>query len=239
MNNIAIIIPTYKENENIFRLVKKIKNILPKSFIYIVDDTPSNNLIKKKLKKNINFFYRNQKLGRGSAVIYGLKKAILKKNIDIFIEMDADFSHNPKELNKKIFFFKKNKLDLLIASRYMRKSKIIHWPYSRKVFSFLANFITKQLLRVPVSDYTNGFRIYSRKSARVIINECGKVGDGFIILSEILFKIYSHNLKISELPTTFINRERGESTLNFSLILSSLIGLIKLFFMKFFKNNKF
>ena len=149
--------------------------------------------------------------------------------------MDADFSHNPTELKKKINFFKKNKLDLLIASRYISKSRIINWPYSRKILSFLANFIAKQLLRVPVTDYTNGFRIYSKKSAQVIINECGKIGDGFIILSEILFKIYSHKLKILELPTTFINRKRGESSLNFSLILSSVIGLVKLTFIKFFK----
>jgi len=235
MSNIAIIIPAYKENENIFRLIKKIKSIVPESYIYIVDDSPKKNLIKKKLKNNINFFYRNKKLGRGSAVIYGLKKAILKKNINIFIEMDADFSHNPTELKKKINFFKKNKLDLLIASRYISKSRIINWPYSRKILSFLANFIAKQLLRVPVTDYTNGFRIYSKKSAQVIINECGKIGDGFIILSEILFKIYSHNLKISELPTIFVNRKRGESSLNFSLILFSFFGLIKLIFIKFFK----
>jgi dolichol-phosphate mannosyltransferase len=235
MSNIAIIIPAYKENENIFRLIKKIKNIIPKSYIYIVDDSPKKNLIKKKLNNNINFFYRNKKLGRGSAVIYGLKKAILKKNINIFIEMDADFSHNPAELKKKINFFKKNKLDLLIASRYISKSRIINWPYSRKILSFSANFVAKKLLSVPVTDYTNGFRIYSKKSAQVIINECGKIGDGFIILSEILFKIYSHNLKISELPTVFVNRKRGESSLNFSLILFSFIGLIKLFFIKFFK----
>ena len=235
MSNIAIIIPAYKENENIFRLIKKIKSIIPESYIYIVDDSPKKKLIKKKLKNNINFFYRNKKLGRGSAVIYGLKKAILKKNINIFIEMDADFSHNPTELKKKINFFKKNKLDLLIASRYISKSRIINWPYSRKILSFLANFIAKQLLRVPVTDYTNGFRIYSKKSAQVIINECGKIGDGFIILSEILFKIYSHNLKISELPTIFVNRKRGESSLNFSLILFSFFGLIKLIFIKFFK----
>jgi dolichol-phosphate mannosyltransferase len=235
MSNIAIIIPAYKENENIFRLIKKIKSIVPESYIYIVDDSPKKNLIKKKLKNNINFFYRNKKLGRGSAVIYGLKKAILKKNINIFIEMDADFSHNPTELKKKINFFKKNKLDLLIASRYISKSRIINWPYSRKILSFLANFIAKQLLRVPVTDYTNGFRIYSKKSAQVIINECGKIGDGFIILSEILFKIYSHNLKISELPTIFVNRKKGESSLNFSLILFSFFGLIKLIFIKFFK----
>lgn len=235
MSNIAIIIPSYKENENIFRLIKKIKNIIPKSYIYIVDDSPKKNLIKKKFNNNINFFYRNKKLGRGSAVIYGLKKAILKKNINIFIEMDADFSHNPTELKKKINFFKKNKLDLLIASRYISKSRIINWSFSRKIISFLANFIAKQLLSVPVTDYTNGFRIYSKKSTQVIINECGKIGDGFIILSEILFQIYSHNLKISELPTIFVNRKRGESSLNFSLILFSFIGLIKLFFIKFFK----
>ena len=75
-----------------------------------------------------------KKSGRGSAVIAGFKAAY-KKNYDLFIEMDADFSHNPKELKRNIKYFNKNSLDMLISSRYLKESKIINWPISRQIFS--------------------------------------------------------------------------------------------------------
>ena len=114
----------------------------------------------------------------------------------------------------------------------MPQSKIINWSISRKVFSFLSNFIARILLKISVSDYTNGFRIYSRKSAILIVKKCGNIGDGFIVLSEILLTIDSNGLKIGEVPTIFINRKRGESSVNLSLIVQSLIGLIKLYLIK-------
>ena len=106
MKNISIIIPTYKEKENIFKLTKKILNLYPNVTIFVIDDTKNLNL-KNKFKNNkIKYFLRKNKRGRGSAVIYGLKKSLKNKSNNIFIEMDADFSHNPKELKKKnrIFF---------------------------------------------------------------------------------------------------------------------------------------
>ena len=110
-------------------------------------------------------FHRKKKSGRGSAVIYGLKKAFKDNQNKIFIEMDADFSHNPQEIPKKINYFNKKKLDLLISSRYLKQSKILNWSLSRRIFSLASNFLAKNLLRVKVSDYTNGFRIYSKRSA--------------------------------------------------------------------------
>ena len=146
--------------------------------------------------------------------------------------MDADFSHDPRELNEKINFFKRYELDMLIASRYTKNSKIINWNIFRRTFSLLSNFLAKWLLKIPCTDYTNGFRFYSRRAAEKVVNECGKIGDGFIVLSEILVVIHSNNYKIDELSTIFVNRKRGQSSVSLKLIVLSLFGLIKLYYLK-------
>ena len=232
MSNIAIVIPTYKEKDNIFKLTNKILKLHPKTRIYVVDDTKDENLKKYFKSKKIKYFLRKKQKGRGSAVLYGLKKSLKNTTSKIFIEMDADFSHDPKELKSKILFFKKRNLDLLIASRYLKKSKIINWSLQRLLFSKLSNILARYLLNVGVTDYTNGYRIYSRRSVKLITKKCGKIGDGFIVLSEILLMIKLNNFKIHELPTIFINRKRGQSSVNFKLIIQSLVGLIKLYFIK-------
>ena len=232
MRNISIIIPTYKEKENIFKLTKKILSLYPKATIFIVDDTENLNLKKRFKSKRIKYFLRKNKKGRGSAVLYGLKKSLQNSTSKIFIEMDADFSHDPNELKSKILFFKKRNLDLLISSRYLTKSKIINWSFQRLLFSKLSNLLAGALLNVGVTDYTNGYRIYSRRSVKLITKKCGKIGDGFIVLSEILLMIKLNNFKINELPTIFVNRKRGQSSVNFKLIIQSLFGLIKLYFIK-------
>ena len=234
MKNIAIIIPTYNELENIDKLVKEINKNVPKNSIYIIDDSKEDSIGKliKKNKIKVKYFHRKKKSGRGSAVMYGLKKAIKKKTNNIFIEMDADFSHNPKELKKNIKIFYKKKIDLLIGSRYLKNSKIVNWGLSRRIFSKLSNFLAKNLLNIPLQDFTNGFRIYSKRSVKKIIKKCGNIGDGFIILSEIIVVLHNNFYKIHEVPSKFVNRERGESSVNLSLIIASFFGLLKLFIIK-------
>ena len=122
---IGIIIPTFREKENILKLSKKLIRLHPNCKIFIVDDTKEYNLEKYFVnKKKIIYIYRKNKKGRGSAVIEGFKKAFSIKKIKIFVEMDADFSHKPEELKNNIIKFKKMNLDLLIASRYLKNSKI-------------------------------------------------------------------------------------------------------------------
>jgi dolichol-phosphate mannosyltransferase len=229
-SHITIVIPAYNESENIKNLIKKIRQNI-KCQIIIVDDSNdilTKNILKNK-KSNIIYIKRNKKLGRGSAVLKGLKNALKKKNVKIFIEMDADLSHPPSELRRNIKFFNDKNLDLLIGSRYLEKSQIINWPVSRKIFSKLANYLARFLLKIPCTDYTNGYRIYSRSAAKKIVQKCGKIGDGFIILSEILLVLYKNNFKIGEIKTKFVNRSRGESSANLKLIIASLVGLIKIF----------
>lgn len=231
--NIAVIIPAFNEQENLFKLTTLIKKYI-NSKIIIVDDSISNETEKIIKKKKINCYYfrRNKKLGRGSAVLYGLKKALKLKKINLFIEMDADLSHSPQELKRNLNYFIYNNLDLLISSRYLRGSKIINWPVSRKIFSRISNLLARFLLGIPITDYTNGFRIYSRRAAKIVIKKSGKIGDGFIILSEILLIIYNQNFKIGEINSKFINRVRGESSVNIKLIIEAFFGLIKLYLLK-------
>ena len=195
--NTAIIVPAYKEFDNIEKLVNSILKVLKKPLIIIVDDSPDNKT-EEKLKKfeNILYIYRGCKLGRGSAVIEGMKKLINKIEIEQIIEMDADLSHDPNELNRNLSIFEKNNLDLLISSRYLAESKIINWSIQRRVFSLLANKLAKSILKIPITDYTNGYRIYSKKAVRHTVNNCGKIGDGFIMLSEILVQLYYRKFKI-------------------------------------------
>ena len=216
-----IVIPTYKEKKNIFFLTKKILKIFPKVNIYIVDDTENISLKKHFKNKRIKYFLRKNKKGRGSAVLYGFSKSLTNKSNKIFVEMDADFSHNPKELKRNISFFKKKNLDLLISSRYMENSKIVNWSIQRLLFSKLSNFLARVLLKAGV---------------KLITKNCGKIGDGFIVLSEILLVIKMNNFKINEVPTVFINRKRGESSVNLKLILESFFGLLHLFLIKIKKN---
>ena len=231
---IGIVIPAYNEESNIINISKAIKKKVKNSSIIIVDDSFHNktsNLIKKK-KLKVNYIHRKKKLGRGSAVLFGLKKLLKDKSIEIFIELDADFSHSPEELPRNIKYFKKKSLDLLIGSRYLRKSKIANWGLSRRIFSSLANRLASSLLKIPINDLTNGYRIYSKKAVKRIVKNCGNIGDGFIILSEILVELYLNRLKIDEIESHFVNRQRGESSVNFRLIIESLFGLIKLYINK-------
>ena len=231
--NISIVVPTFKEKANIKKLVNLIKSEIEVSKIVIVDDSPDEG-IKDEINDfdDVEYIYRGEKLGRGSAVIEGLSFSQKKFNTEIFIEMDADLSHDPKELKENLKLFKKNNCDLLISSRYLKESKIINWSIQRKIFSFLANLLAKLLLNIPITDYTNGYRIYSKNAAQHIIKNCGNIGDGFIILSEILVELYYNNFKIGETSSKFENRVRGESSVNLNEIIRSLIGLMKIYKLK-------
>jgi dolichol-phosphate mannosyltransferase len=227
---IGFVLPCYNEFENIFILINQIKKIFDNHQIIVIDDSSTNEIKQKIVKyKNVKYFKRKKKSGRGSAVIYGMRKMLKEKNISHIVEMDTDLSSHPRELIRNLKFFNKEKLDLLIMSRYLHGSKIINWPLRRRIFSFLSNKLAYFLLRVKVSDYTMGYRVYSKKAVEYVVKNCGKVGDGFIVLSEILAELNHANFKINDIRTTFTNREKGSSSVNIKLIYQSLIGIFKIY----------
>lgn len=233
--NKFIIIPCYREYENINIILDKIAKCNLIDFTVVIVDDSEDSFEKKIKNQSFRTIYLNRKKkgGRGSAVIFGIKH-ILKLNFDIefIIEMDADLSHNPEELSYNIDYFKKHNLDLLISSRYKKNSQIRNWSLNRKILSNLSNKLTKFLLRVPVSDYTNGYRIYSFKAANFVTDNCGKIGDGYIVLSEILMQLYYNGFKVDEVSTIFVNRVKGVSNVTIKEILTSLLGLFKIWRIK-------
>ena len=229
MNNLLIIIPAYNEGKNLIELLKKIRSENENWSIIIVDDSESfetNKLIENYKEKKIYYIKRNLKMGRGSAVRFGFEYS--KKNkFDYILEMDADLSHNPSEIKLLLNKLISKKYDLVIGSRYLKNSKIIGWPIKRRIFSKLSNFLAKFLFGFGLTDYTNGFRVYSADA----INELIKYpieNNGFMYLTETFTILKKKNFKISEQATVFINRKKGSSTLRLSEILRSLVGIIKL-----------
>ncbi len=230
---VSIIIPAYNEKKNVISLARDVINKIENVEVIIVDDSKEDNISTYLEKMNkVKYIFRGKKLGRGSAIIEGIKYLIKNTDTKIFVEMDADYSHDPNELKNNLKLFKEGKYDLLISSRYLSDSKIVNWPITRRIFSFLANSLATFLLRVPVSDYTNGFRIYSDNAANHIAFNCGKIGEGFIILSEILVELYYNGFKVGETSSKFVNRVRGESSVNLREIFNSFLGLIRIYNLK-------
>lgn len=227
---IIIAVPAYNESENITELLAQLEQKIFISKIYVVDDSPNDLtsvLFRHNLFPKTSYIKRNSKLGRGSAVLNVMQR-ITTDDFKYLIEMDADFSHQPNEIANLIAIAETESANLVIASRYIDGSSIINWPLSRRIFSRLANKLAKIILKAPVNDYTNGFRIYTKDAVELIVNKCGNIGGGFILLSEIIMVLNNSGFKIVETNTTFVNRIRGESSLTISEIRKSLVGLYKL-----------
>lgn len=238
-HEVAIIIPTYNEKENIKKTIGLIKTVIPSALIYVVDDNSpdkTSELVKEMAKKknsNIFLIVREKKNGRGGAVLEGMRKAIKNKKTKYFVEMDADLSHSPKQI-PRILGKRKNGI-VVIGSRYIKGSKIVDWPIKRIVLSNLANRYISQILQMDVHDFTGGFRCYPRKAVKIILNS-GIKQKGFIALSEILYLLSKHGFRFIEVPITFKDRTKGVSNATTSEVLKSLLAVIQIRFDK--QNNK-
>ena len=229
-NSFSIVIPTYNEKENLIILIPELKKLYPDSYIFIVDDNSRDGTAK--LISNYSYKYkkvflisRKGKLGRGSAVIDGLKKALLIGQTDYYLEMDADFSHDPNEIKRLLD--KNNPGTLIIGSRYVEGSKIINWPQIRKSLSKLANIYIRTILKIPLNDFTNGFRLYPKKAAEIIV-KTNPSDKGYTTLSETAYILFLHQFNFIEVPTTFVNRKVGKSKISVTEYLQSLLSIIKI-----------
>lgn len=231
-SHIAIIIPTINESENIPILLRGIFQNLPDAYVVIVDDSGEKEHKKlqqkiKKQKMNILLLKRTKKSGRGSAVLYGMKEALKNKQIQYFFEMDADLAHDPKELH---IFLGKEKADLVIGSRYLSKSVIMDWPIRRLFLSKLINTFLSLWLDLRLSDYTNGYRLYSRKAVTFLLGQ-HLYEKGFIALSEVAYVLKKNKFTIKEVPITFTDRKYGKSNADIKELISSLKGALRIRFL--------
>lgn len=227
---VAIVVPSYNEKNNIESLIKKIIKNIPEGLIYIVDDSSpdkTKDLVKKLMKKNkrLNLIIRKTKSGRGGAVLEGFKAAFKNPKIKYFIEMDADLSHSPDEINNLLSYASTD--TVVVGSRYVKGSKILNWPLHRRVLSKFANLYIKVLLGIKINDFTNGFRCYPRNAVK-ILQESTINHKGFIALSEMAYILFLKKIRFQEVPITFEDRESGNSNATMAEVIKSLIAVVEI-----------
>lgn len=231
----TIIIPTYNEKENIVQLINDIFLLhIPDLKIIVVDDNSPDKTADavaqvQTVYPDLYLVRRNGKLGIGSAYIAGFKKA-LALNSDFIIEMDADFSHDPKDLPRLISACENN-ADLAIGSRKIKGGKIIGWNLKRHLMSNGAMFFARLLLGLKTKDITAGFRCF-RRSVLEKINIDTIKSNGYAFQEELLYRTEKSGFTINEIPVTFKDREFGKSKLGKKEIKEFFIIIFKLKFKK-------
>lgn len=220
-NEIGIVLPTYCEAANIGRIVEELEGLGLNTSILVIDDSSydgTSNVVRNLQKKhdNILLFTRPQKSGLGTAITDGFKIFLsLKKPPKYLITMDADYSHNPKDIRRLIAPLK-NGCDLIIGSRYCEGGATIDWGIIRLAISKVANFLASFLIGEKIHDYTSGMRCYSTKLVRSIINDLHS--ETYEIQIETIRQSHLRKFKIGEVPITFANRKKGKSKLSFNEI---------------------
>jgi len=223
---IIVIIPTYNEKENINQIISAVLSQHEAIEILIVDDNSPDdtaNMVRELQKENakIHLLQRAGKLGLGSAYREGYLLA-LEKGADYIVQMDADFSHNPKYLLDMIE--QKDNSDVIIGSRYIKGISVLNWPLRRILLSYFANQYAKIITGVKVEDLTAGFKFISRKALeRVDLTKVKSNGYGFQI--EMNYAFHSTGSTISETPILFMDREHGVSKMNKEIIIEALLGV--------------
>lgn len=217
-----VIIPTYNESGNIQRMLKKLLKLEEEVDVLIVDDgSPDGtaNLVKETMEDypgRIHLIEREGKLGLGTAYVAGFKYAIEKK-YEYVCEMDADFSHSPKDVPRLIQKVRQDDADIAIGSRYSDGISIINWPLSRLILSYGANIYARTITGLPVFDTTAGFKcIHRRVIENIALDRIRSNGYAFQI--ELHFRAWKAGFKLDEVSIIFREREEGVSKMSKKIV---------------------
>jgi dolichol-phosphate mannosyltransferase len=237
-----VIIPTYKEKENIKSIIEAIFALRKNYDVIVIDDNSPDGTadIVKSLMHDfpdrLKIMERSGKLGLGTAYIEGFKYA-LKHQYEYIFEMDADFSHNPKDLELLYNTCAKDGNDLAIGSRYATGVNVVNWPMGRVLLSYFASLYVQAVTGMHIKDSTAGFVCYRKKVLETInLDKVKFVGYAFQI--EMKFTSWKFGFKIQEIPIIFTNRTLGESKMSTGILSEAVFGIIRMKFRSFFKSYK-
>ena len=231
-----VIIPTYKERENIEAIINAIFSLPLRFDILIIDDNSPDGTagIVKELQKthpNLHLLERPSKMGLGTAYIAGFKFA-LEKGYDFIYEMDADFSHDPKDLLRLYKACHDDGADLAIGSRYISGVNVVNWPLSRVLMSYFASIYVRFVTGMNIKDTTAGFKCYRREVLEKIRKyHIRSVGYGFQI--EMKFTAWKLGYKIVEIPIIFTDRRLGSSKMSGGIFNEALWSVLRMKFRSF------
>tara|TARA_B100000676_G_C18086925_1_gene855854 strand:+ start:36 stop:752 length:717 start_codon:yes stop_codon:yes gene_type:complete len=221
-----VIIPTYNENANISTVLNKVLNLKSESQIdiLVIDDSSPDgtaNTVKEIMNSNnnVNLLQREGKLGLSSAYCTGFEWAI-DKGYDYVIQMDADLSHNPKDIIK--FIDKSMKYDVIIGSRYKTGVNVVNWPLRRLILSYFANIYARLFTGMNIFDLTSGFKCIKVNCLKSVnLNTIKSEGYSFQI--EMNFMLSNNGYKLFEIPIIFHDRTVGQSKMSKKIIFEAII----------------
>jgi dolichol-phosphate mannosyltransferase len=239
MKDSIVIIPTYNEKENIEKIIRAVFSLERPFDVLIVDDgSPDGtaSIVKRmqgEFPERLFMLERSGKLGLGTAYIAGFKYA-LEREYEYIFEMDADFSHNPKDLPRLYNTCAKNGADVAIGSRYITGVNVVNWPVSRVLMSYFASIYVRIISGMNIRDTTAGFKCYRRKVLETI--DLDKIRfKGYAFQIEMKFTAYILGFRLEEIPIIFINRVEGVSKMNSGIFGEALFGVIQLKWDSLFK----
>ena len=232
MNDSIVIIPTYNEIENIEGIIRSVLSQHKPFHVLVIDDNSPDHTADKVIMLQSEFDgrlfleKRAGKQGLGTAYVHGFKWA-LEQNYDFVFEMDADFSHNPNDLEKLYEACHFGGADLAIGSRYVTGVNVVNWPLNRVLMSYFASVYVRLVTGMKIHDATAGFICYKRKVLEKInLDKIKFVGYAFQI--EMKYRTFCKNFNIVEVPIIFTDRTKGESKMSTAIFQEAVLGVVAL-----------
>ena len=237
MSSGVVIIPTYNEIENIESIIRAVFSLEKVFHILIVDDNSPDGTAQKVTELQTEFSeklfleVRKKKSGLGTAYVHGFKWA-LQRNYEFIFEMDADFSHNPKDL-ERLHEACVNGADLAVGSRYVTGVNVVNWPLSRVLLSYFASVYVRMITGMKIMDATAGFICYKKHVLETInLDKIKFIGYAFQI--EMKYRAFAKKFNIQEVPVIFTDRTKGQSKMSGAIIKEAVFGVLSLRIKKFF-----
>jgi len=219
---VLIVMPTYNERQNLEIIAGRVRESVPDADLLVVDDNSpdgTGDLADKlaEVDPRVQVMHRTEKAGLGRAYVAGFSRA-LADGYDLIVEMDADGSHRPEDLPRLLAAAAT--ADAVIGSRYVPGGTVVNWPKSREFLSRGANLYNRAMLGVRVKDATGGFRVYRAETLRKI-NLNGIQSAGYCFQIDMTLRVLQSGLTITEVPITFVERERGASKMSNTVIIEA------------------
>ena len=235
----AVIIPMYNECENASAIIDAVMALeVPFDVLVIDDNSPDGTaaIVKEKMKQypgRVDIIERAGKLGLGTAYIEGFKYCVAK-GYDYICEMDADFSHNPKDLLRLRQAAIDEKADVVVGSRYVSGVNVVNWPMGRVLMSYYASKYVRLVTGLPIHDTTAGFVCYRRRVLETLPLDKVKF-KGYAFQIEMKFTATKYGFKVVEVPIIFVNRVLGTSKMSGGIFSEAVFGVIRLKWNSWFK----
>ena len=230
--NVLIVIATYNEIDNLPKLVEEIRTLEPDADILVVDDNSPDGTglwAKRESEKNSHHFssiVRFNERGLGSAVIQGFKYGI-EHNYEFLVNMDADFSHSPKDLSKLLKEVVESGVDVVIGSRYVKGGMIQGWSIIRQIMSRCINILAKITLGLETKDNSGAFRCYRVEKLKLLdFNRF--ISSGYSFFEEVLFRLKQVGATFEEVPILFLDRRLGISKINLKEAVKAVLIMLKI-----------